>query len=161
MVKIYCNFNDQIMKQLIFIVSFIFCSFSTKAQNVEKETAAIKAVLTDFFETFTHPDMKYFDRNCSPDFQLLEVGEVWERKEIQAYVDRVTAKPLTFERTNQFDFIKVKFYKNMAWVNYHNTATIRSLQDNSIKKREWLESIILEKVKGRWILQQMHSSVKK
>jgi hypothetical protein len=73
----------------------------------------------------------------------------------------MNAKPLTFERTNQFDFIKVKFYKNIAWVNYHNTAIIRSLQDNSIKKREWLESIILEKVKGRWVLQQMHSSVKK
>ncbi len=149
------------MKYLLLLIALFLLPFGTKAQNVEKETAAIKAVLTDFFETFTHPDMKYFDRNCSSDFQLLEVGEVWERKEIQAYVDKVTAKPLTFERTNQFDFIKVKFYKNMAWVSYHNTATIRSLQDNSIKKREWLESIILEKVKGKWVLQQMHSSVKK
>jgi ketosteroid isomerase-like protein len=146
------------MKRLTPILFIFLFSLSSKAQKVEKETAAIKAVLTDFFETFTHPDMKYFDRNCSPDFQLLEVGEVWERKEIQAYVNRMTA---TFERTNQFDFIKVKFYKNIAWVSYYNTATIRSLEDNSIKKREWLESIILEKVKGRWVLQQMHSSVKK
>lgn len=149
------------MKQFSLLLFLFFISLNISAQNKEKETAAIKAVLTDFFETFTHPDMKYFDRNCSPDFQLLEVGEVWERKEIQAYVDRMTAKPLTFERTNQFDFIKVKFYKNIAWVNYHNTATIRSLEDNSIKKREWLESIILEKVKGKWVLQQMHSSLKK
>ena len=149
------------MKRLAFLLILQVLSFQTFAQNREKDKAEILAVLTDFFETFTHPDMKYFDRNCSPDFQLLEVGEVWERKEVQAYVDRVTAKPLTFERTNQFDFIKVKFYKNMAWVSYHNTATIKSLQDNSIKKREWLESIILEKVKGRWVLQQMHSSVKK
>jgi hypothetical protein len=149
------------MKILLFLIPFLIQTTISKAQNIEKETAAIKAVLTDFFETFTHPDMKYFDRNCSSDFQLLEVGEVWERKEIQAYVDKMNAKPLTFERTNQFDFIKVKFYKNIAFVNYHNTATIRSLQDNSIKKREWLESIILEKVKGRWVLQQMHSSVKK
>jgi hypothetical protein len=149
------------MKILLFLIPFLIQTTISKAQNIEKETAAIKAVLTDFFETFTHPDMKYFDRNCSSDFQLLEVGEVWERKEIQAYVDKMNAKPLTFERTNQFDFIKVKFYKNIAFVNYHNTASIRSLQDNSIKKREWLESIILEKVKGRWVLQQMHSSVKK
>jgi hypothetical protein len=149
------------MKILLFLIPFLIQTTISKAQNIEKETAAIKAVLTDFFETFTHPDMKYFDRNCSSDFQLLEVGEVWERKEIQAYVDKMNARPLTFERTNQFDFIKVKFYKNIAFVNYHNTATIRSLQDNSIKKREWLESIILEKVKGRWVLQQMHSSVKK
>jgi hypothetical protein len=149
------------MKRLAFLLILQVFSFQTFAQNREKDKAEILAVLTDFFETFTHPDMKYFDRNCSSDFQLLEVGEVWERKEIQAYVDRMTAKPLTFERTNQFDFIKVKFYKNMAWVSYYNTATIRSLQDNSIKKREWLESIILEKVKGRWVLQQMHSSFKK
>jgi hypothetical protein len=149
------------MKILLFLSPFLIQTTISKAQNIEKETAAIKGVLTDFFETFTHPDMKYFDRNCNSDFQLLEVGEVWERKEIQAYVDKMNAKPLTFERTNQFDFIKVKFYKNIAFVNYHNTATIRSLQDNSIKKREWLESIILEKVKGRWVLQQMHSSVKK
>jgi hypothetical protein len=149
------------MKILLFLIPFLIQTTISKAQNIEKETAAIKAVLTDFFETFTHPDMKYFDRNCSSDFQLLEVGEVWERKEIQSYVDKMNARPLTFERTNQFDFIKVKFYKNIAFVNYHNTASIRSLQDNSIKKREWLESIILEKVKGRWVLQQMHSSVKK
>lgn len=149
------------MKKIFFVLFFIGWNFEVNAQNIGKETTAIKAVLTDFFETFTHPDMKYFDRNCSPDFQLLEVGEVWERKEIQAYVDKMTMKPLPFERTNQFDFIKVKIYKNFAWVNYHNTATIKSLQDNTIKKREWLESIILEKVKGRWVLQQMHSSVKK
>ena len=149
------------MKKLLFVICFLSLHFQGSGQNIEKETAAIKAVLTDFFETFTHPDMKYFDRNCSPDFQLLEVGEVWERKEIQAYVDKMTAKPLPFERTNQFDFIKVKIYENIAWVNYHNTATIISLQDNSIKKREWLESIILEKVKDKWVLQQMHSSMKK
>ena len=149
------------MKKLFIVLFFIGLYSQVNAQKIENETTAIKAVLTDFFETFTHPDMKYFDRNCSPDFQLLEVGEVWERKEIQAYVDKMTTKPLPFERTNQFDFIKVKIYKNFAWVNYHNTATIKSLQDNSIKKREWLESIILEKVKGRWVLQQMHSSVKK
>jgi hypothetical protein len=149
------------MKILIGLLFLSLFSQRISAQSKEKETAAIKAVLIDFFETFTHPDIKYFDRNCSSDFQLLEVGEVWERKEIQAYVDKMTAKPLTFERTNQFDFIKVKFYKNIAWVNYHNTATIRSLEDNSIKKREWLESIILEKVKGKWVLQQMHSSIKK
>jgi hypothetical protein len=149
------------MKQLIFILLIFLVNLSSKAQDIEKETAAIKAVLTDFFETFTHPDMKYFDRNCSPDFQLLEVGEVWERKEIQAYVDRMTSKPLPFERTNQFDFILVKIHKDFAWVNYHNTATIRTLSDNSVKKREWLESIILKKEKGKWVLQQMHSTLKK
>jgi ketosteroid isomerase-like protein len=149
------------MKPLILVIIILLFSFGTKAQNVEKETAAIKAVLTDFFETFTHPDIKYFDRNCSPDFQLIENGEIWERKEIQAYVDKMTSQPLTFERTNQFDFIKVKINKNTAWVNYYNTATIKSLKDGSVKKKEWIESIILEKTKGKWIIQQMHNSVKK
>ena len=144
---------------LLLFLSLAICKV-TYAQNVEKETAEIKAVLTDFFEVFTHPDMKYFDRNCSTDFQLLEHGEVWTRKEIKEFVDKMTSKPMQFERSNSFDFTQVNFRGRMAWVNYHNTATIKSLSDGSVKKLQWLESIILEKINGKWVLHQMHSTRK-
>lgn len=148
------------MKILLVIFLNLSICYTTYAQKVEKETAEIKAVLTDFFEVFTHPDMKYYDRNCSSDFQLLEHGEVWTQKEIKEYVEKMTSKPIQFERSNSFEFIQVNFRGKMAWVNYHNTATIKSLSDGSVKKLQWLESIILEKVNGKWILHQMHSTRK-
>ncbi len=148
------------MKVLTIFFFYFSISYGTYAQNVEKQTAEIKAVLTDFFEVFTHPDLKYYDRNCSSDFQLLEHGEVWTRKEIKEYVEKMTSKPIQFERTNSFEFTQVNFRGKMAWVNYHNAATIKSLSDGSVKKLQWLESIILEKVNGKWILHQMHSTRK-
>jgi hypothetical protein len=147
------------MKTFINIALLIICHTDyTFAQSVQKDSSAIKETLTDFFEVFTNPDMKFFDKNCDAAFELLEHGEVWRRPEIKAYVDRQNSQEKTYKRTNQFDFIKINVHKNFAWVNYWNTAQITSLKENKSQTLRWLESIILEKRKGKWILLQMHST---
>jgi hypothetical protein len=146
------------MKRNLTLFLFICFYFNVNAQSVAKDSSAIKAVLTDFFEVFTNPDMKYFDNNCDPTFELLEHGEVWRRPEIKKYVDGELSQPKSYIRTNQFNFIKVNVHKKFAWVDYWNTATITVLKDNSKQQLKWLESIILEKRKGKWVLLQMHST---
>ena len=146
------------MRILICSLFLFGSSHFTFAQNQEKAKSEILDVLTDFFGVFTHPNMKYFDKNCSSDFQLLENGEVRTRREIQTYVDKMNSKPLTFERSNSFEFIQTNIRGNFAWVNYKNTAKIRFLSDDSIKMKYWLESIILEKSGGKWAIHQMHST---
>ncbi len=70
------------------IVSFLILALSnsTFAQTFKSDSTAIRTVLIDFFEVFTHPDMKHYERNCAPEFQLLENGEVWRKPEFEKYV---------------------------------------------------------------------------
>ncbi|MFM2392100.1 MAG: hypothetical protein RLZZ546_77, partial [Bacteroidota bacterium] len=129
--------------KLIHVIAllFLFSIAESNAQSVAKDR-------------HSPIQMKYFDRNCDPEFELLEHGEVWRRKEIKAYVDAELSQPKSYIRTNKFDFIKVNVHKKFAWVDYWNTAKITLLKDNSTRELKWLESIILEKRKGKWVLLQ-------
>jgi hypothetical protein len=149
------------MKTLKSIVICWLLSFSAFSQNKSQDSLAIRAVLVDFFEVFTNPDMIYYDQNCAEEFQLLENGEVWARPEIEKYVRNVLSKPKEWTRTNAFNFIQCTIKGNFAWVNYKNTATIKVSATNSERKVNWLESIILEKRNGKWVLLQMHSTTSK
>jgi hypothetical protein len=149
------------MKTLKITFLFLLLSTNVFSQNSAKDTLEIKKVVTDFFEVFTNPDMKYFDRNCISAFELYEVGEVWNIDNIRNYVKEAQSKPKNWERKNEFKFIKFNIRKNIAWASYHNTAHITNLTDNSKIEINWLESIILEKIKGKWLLVQMHSTRKK
>ncbi|WP_310555977.1 hypothetical protein [Flavobacterium sp.] len=146
------------MKTLKITLLFLLLTINSFSQNRAKDTLEIKKTLTDFFEVFTNPDMKYFDRNCVPTFELYEVGEVWNIDNIKGYVKKVQSSPKNWERTNKFKFIKFNFRKNLAWASYHNTAYITNLTDNSKREIKWLESIVLEKIKNKWLLVQMHST---
>jgi hypothetical protein len=128
------------------------------AQNLAKDTVEIRQVLTDFFEVFTHPDMKHFDRNCVPAFELYDMGEIWNVDTIRNYVKKAQSEPQDWQRTNHFDFIKFNFRGKIAWVSYHNYAQFTNSKTNKTQNVHWLESIILEKIKGRWWLVQMHST---
>jgi SnoaL-like domain len=146
------------MKKLIFILALLTFQSNAFSQTISKDSMAIRQVLTDFFEVFTNPDMKHFDNNCAKTFELLEDGEVWRRAEINNYVQSVLSKPKKWQRTNAFDFISLNIKKDFAWVNYKNTATIKNTDTQAISEVKWLESIILEKRKGKWYLLQMHST---
>jgi ketosteroid isomerase-like protein len=149
------------MKILKSILVLCLISFNSFSQKQSQDSLAIRAVLVDFFEVFTNPDMKHYDRNCAPEFALLENGEVWARPEIEKYVNNVLSKPKEWTRTNEFNFLQCNIKGDFAWVNYKNTATIKGNTTAPERKINWLESIILEKRKGKWILLQMHSTVAK
>jgi hypothetical protein len=149
------------MKKFKITSFFLLLNFGSFAQNIAKDTIEIKSVLADFFQVFTVYDIKHFEQNCSPDFILYENGEVWSPKIIREYVEKARAEPKAAERLNEFHFIKFNIKGNLAWAAYHNTAHITSLKDGTKRDVNWLESIILEKVKGKWLLVQMHSTKKK
>jgi hypothetical protein len=145
-------------KASIIILLFTVISLNGFSQNVAKDTVEIRRVLTDFFEVFTNPDMKHFDRNCVPTFELYDVGEIWNVDTIRNYVKTAQSQPKEWLRTNRFDFIKFNFREKIAWVSYHNYAHLTNAKSNKIVDIHWLESIILEKIKGKWWLVQMHST---
>jgi ketosteroid isomerase-like protein len=150
------------MKILKSFLVLCLISFNCFSQKQTQDSLAIRAILVDFFEVFTNPDMKHYDRNCAAEFSLLENGEVWARPEIEKYVNNVLSKPKEWTRTNEFNFLQFNIKGNFAWVNYKNTATIKGNSATAQeRKMNWLESIILEKQNGKWKLLQMHSTVAK
>jgi hypothetical protein len=147
------------MKKIsILFLLFTVISLNGFSQNLAKDTVEIRRVLTDFFEVFTNPDMKHFDRNCVPNFELYDVGEIWNVDTIRNYVKKAQSQPKEWIRTNRFDFIKFNFKGKIAWVSYHNYAHLTNAKTDKIVNIHWLESIILEKIKGKWWLVQMHST---
>lgn len=147
------------MKQICLLILCFIGSYSgANSQNIEKDTTAIKGVIIDFFELFSQDDLKYLERNCTPDFELYEVGTRWTNDTLINLINKRKAQKKTWERTNEFNFISFKVQKNIAWVGYYNTAHLTNITSPQKRKVKWLESAILVKKKRKWWLVQMHST---
>jgi ketosteroid isomerase-like protein len=139
------------MKRLVLLILFLISvsSFAQKADSTQ-----LKAVIEDFFGVFSEYDIKYLERTTTPEFELYDVGEVWNADSVRVILKK-GKKP--FKRENKFDFLKFNIRKNVAWVSYWNTATIHRADGTKFNIR-WLESAIFEKRKGRWLIAQLHST---
>lgn len=89
--------------------------------------------------------------NVTPDFLLLEVGEVWDLEVVLSIV-----KPRTALRRNFFDVISVERFEGATLINYWNKALITDGSEQST--RAWLESVVVTETEGGWRLKQMHST---
>lgn len=147
------------MKKLPVLLALILFCKTAFSQSNTADSLSIRATLTDFFEVFTNPDMKHYNENCTAEFQLLENGEVWEKREIENYVNSALSKPKVYIRTNKFDFISLNIRGNIAWLNYNNTATLRNIEKNTSREIRWLESAVFEKKNSKWFISQLHSTV--
>ncbi|MGI9294334.1 MAG: hypothetical protein ACR2PS_10160 [Pseudomonadales bacterium] len=84
-------------------------------------------------------------------FVLLEDGEVWTIEDLMNVVS-----PSEYKRTNFFSIINIETMNDVALVNYWNKANF----DNKKSSEDviWLESAVMKKVNGIWLLFQMHST---
>ncbi len=146
------------MKKLLLFVFLALAPLSGFTQTVAKDTMAIKNVIADFFELFSQNDLKYLERNCTPDFGLYEVGYLWTTDTLRNFVAKRQAQKRVWVRTNAFNFIKFTAKKDIAWVGYYNTATLVHAETNEKRTVRWLESAILVRKDRRWWLTQMHST---
>lgn len=139
------------MKSILFIAVFIICSNSLLAQ---KDKNKIEATVAGFFNglSLVDPDtLKYYS---TPDFQLLEDGQVWNLDTLISKV--MPRKNSKIVRVNKFDFIKTAQSGNMAWVSYHNSAEFRLGEKQQILR--WMESAVLIRTGGSWKIQLLHST---
>ena len=95
---------------------------------------------------------------ATDDFQLLEVGEVWDMKNFTDVV-----KPNPFIRRNYFDVIKTDINENFAWISYWNKAAYtkkqpKTKEDEKIQEVAWLESAVMVRTKAGWKVQMLHST---
>lgn len=103
--------------------------------------------------------MSAFDSNAmkqivTDDFQLLEVGEIWD---IDMLASAIQPNGSTYQRRNYFDLVKLDINNKTAWVSYWNKATykVEGKLDNTVA---WLESAVLKNIDGQWKIQMLHST---
>jgi Domain of unknown function (DUF4440) len=140
------------MKKVICLFAFsIFLSSKPFAQN---EKDSIETSLIRFFDGLSESNNDKLRNYSTSDFLLLEDGEVWNLDTLINKMGR--RKNLKIERINKFQFIKTEQSGNIAWVSYYNTADFK-FNDKQQTVR-WLESAVLTKERGRWIIKLLHST---
>lgn len=129
----------------LFILVSLMLSNPSSAQDdpfnsVQELFAAISAV--------DHDKMAEL---VTSDFQLLEVGEVWDIHELVEAVGVVEAG-----RRNFFHVVRSTVSGNTAWVSYWNKATFPDGEE--VRIVAWLESAILVRDGLSWKVQMLHST---
>ena len=130
------------------------------SQNSElnKEDQIKELISNSFQKIFSDLDPEALDTYCTPDFLLLETGEVWDMKRMRNYLDRASEQESKVIRFNSFDFIEIKIEGKMAWVVYHNKAEFKSGEE-VVRELNWLESATAILTEEGWKLQLLHSTI--
>jgi hypothetical protein len=139
------------MKRLLLISLLLISSAEIFAQT---DKIKIESSIVGFFNglSLVNPDtLKFYS---TPDFQLLEDGEVWTLDTLIARV--MPRQKSNIQRINTFKFIRTEVSGKMAWVSYDNAAEFRLGDKQQTKK--WMESAVLVKNKGSWKIQLLHST---
>lgn len=144
---------------LIFILSLIF-QIKALAQNSTKPNDAqeIQQLIQDSFDSlFSGYRAELLDSFYTPDFLLLEQGEVWDMDFIKTYLEDQSKNPNLVTRTNRFEFIKTEVFGERAWVAYHNWATFTK-EGTAPREVYWLESASAVRTSEGWRLELLHST---
>ena len=125
----------------------------SQAGSTGVEAAAVKQAIASNYELYRGTDFEKYRATLAPDYVLLEHGE------LQSVADdekNMKARPATFKRTDAFDFKSVTIEGTLAYAVYFLASEITD--EKRQVQRRWLESAILRRSGGRWLLALLHST---
>ncbi|RYZ20576.1 MAG: nuclear transport factor 2 family protein [Chitinophagaceae bacterium] len=139
------------MKKLL-----LFFLLAATAAPASAQQDSLKAVVIRFFDGLSNLSENALRAEVTPDFELLEDGEVWSLKTL---TDQFTLmRERTFTRKNFFKFYTMEVRGETAWVSYDNRAEITVTGRPPIPLH-WLESAVLFRERdGRWKIRMLHST---
>jgi hypothetical protein len=135
----------QKFKVLSFLSIILFSSISHGTENTPFVT------VQEFFAATSASDHNRLRAIATEDFQLLEVGEVWDIDKLISVI-----QPTDMKRLNYFNLISTKVMENVAWVSYWNKA--KFVRGDNEGHAYWLESAVLIKSNSKWRIQMLHST---
>ncbi len=136
------------MNRIIFVLLLSLMAASNCHAN-EKDHAFL--TINKLFTAMSKFDHQGMRGTVTDSFVLLEHGEVWSIDDLIKVVS-----PSEYVRTNYFSIIKLEIKYDIAIVNYWNKANFNNTHTS--EDVIWLESAVLEKINGQWLLSQMHST---
>ena len=140
------------MKKIFYLLLLIL-SFSIKS-NAQQEKDSIEITISRFFDGISEINEGKLRGTATSDFILLENGHLWNMDTLVNKI--INPKIPGARRVNSFEFIKTEQDANTAWVSYYNTADFSLNEKKQTVK--WLESAVLNKVKGKWKIRLLHST---
>lgn len=145
------------MKKIIFLIVSIFLSSFLQAQPLlTKEQQAVQQTVINFFEALSNRDSVSLKKCCAADIILLENGSTWNADTL--ILKAITLNTATdFRRVNSLDFIRTTVHKSTAWTTYSLYSEItRNGKQSTV---QWLETVVIIKVKGQWKIKVLHSTL--
>ena len=129
----------------------------TKACSAtEADKPAVAEVLRTMYAVAMKNDVAGFDALIAPGFYMYDNGHRYEGDEIMTKVmPAYTQKGFKFVWSVQEPVVEVDC--NTAWITYVNKGSITQ-PDGTKVDQSWLESAVLEKRAGRWLLRFFHST---
>ena len=131
-------------------------TIAATAQTITKEQATVQQTITKLFDALSNRDSVSLKAHSTADITLYEYGQVWN-------IDTLISKAITlntatdFKRTNSFEFINTTVDKTTAWVTYRLQSAIT--MDGKQLMLQWLETVVLVKVKKQWKVKHLHSTL--
>ena len=136
------------IEKILLLCLMLGASFSVSAKDPDGFYAVQE--LFDGISTRNHEKISH---NVSPDFQLLEVGEVWNLKDLITALKSIDPK---ITRRSFFKVIDYRVMVNVVTVSYWNKAMMQNGQNTEVKI--WLESAVLKKDNEQWRIHLLHST---
>jgi len=143
-------------KTAILLIAFLISALLYAQQPLTKSQEAVQQTLVKMFDALSNRDSVNLKNYCTADITLYEYGQVWN-------IDTLILKAITlnqsadFKRTNTFDFINTTADKTTAWVTYRLQSVI--LKDGKQTTVQWLETVVLVKLRKRWKVKHLHSTL--
>lgn len=111
------------------------------------------ATVQNLFAAIARFDYDGMRAQVTEDFQLLEVGELWNIDTLVAQIGEYEGK---LARRNYFSLIDSGQDGNLAWVSYWNMARYKTAEQEA--NRAWIESAVLVRTDSGWKIRLLHST---
>jgi ketosteroid isomerase-like protein len=119
------------------------------------EHDAVVQTLKTMHVAATKDDLDLFHSVAAPDFYAFDNGHRFEGDALMRFVKQLHAKGMVYIWT--VDDTSVHTVSDTAWITYTNRGSIKD-PAGSVIAMKWLESAILQKANGRWLIRFFHST---
>lgn len=146
-----------LMKTISLLIIVISLSRLVLAQQpLTKDQQDVQKTIIDFFETLSNRDSLNLKNYCTADILLIEYGQIWNLDTLIRKAIR-TNTATDFKRVNTLDFITSSVENKTAWTTYNLHSEI--MREGKKISRHWLETVVAVKVKNRWKIRVLHSTL--
>ena len=117
------------------------------------DAAAVKQAVESYYAAYRGLDKAKYRACLTSDYVLLENGELLDA---DGDLAAMASPGSGYQRADAFDFRVVKTQGNFAYTVYFLTSDIKDQQ--GVRHREWLESMILRRSGTAWKTAMLHST---
>lgn len=145
------------MKKIpLLLITFLFSTALMAQEILTPRQQDVQQTVIKLFDALSNRDSVNLKNHSTADITLYEYGQVWT-------IDTLILKAITlnqstdFKRTNSFEFINTDVDKAMAWVSYRLQSVVT--RDGKQSTAQWLETVVLVKLKKQWKVKHLHSTL--